>query len=184
MTVQTYGDAFGCMTAFGVVEAALQRHRRALAGFGRAVAAAAAAERWNAPTPCPDWDARALVEHVIGFHEVLLLRPLEIRANRPRDDVPGRWAATVDAIDRALPQLTPEMHATLPALTNDVLVHTWDLARAARADETHDPELVECALRSIDPPAMAKSGMFAPPVPVSSDAAPWVLLLGAYGRQV
>lgn len=51
----------------GVVE----RHRRALDGFGRAVAAASG--RWDAPTPCTDWDAEGVVDHVIGFHQVLLL---------------------------------------------------------------------------------------------------------------
>lgn len=38
-----------------------------------------------------EWDARGVLEHVIGFHEVLLLlRPLGIRADRPKNDVPGR----------------------------------------------------------------------------------------------
>ena len=34
------------------------------------------AERWSAPTPCTEWTARDVVEHVIGFHDFLLLRPL------------------------------------------------------------------------------------------------------------
>ena len=166
------------------MDAWVERHRRAVEGFGRAVATAGESGRWDAPTPCPDWDARDLVEHVIGFHEVLLLRPLEIKAHRPRDPTPARWDATAKAIDEALEHLTVELREQLPALTNDVLVHTWDLARAVGADEALDEELVECALRTVQPEAMAKSGMFAAPVPVSPDAAPWVLLLGAYGRQV
>ena len=33
--------------------------------------------RWDRPSPCADWDARGVVEHVIGFHEVLVLRHFE-----------------------------------------------------------------------------------------------------------
>ncbi|MDQ1466873.1 MAG: hypothetical protein QOH10_1288, partial [Actinomycetota bacterium] len=54
------------------------RHRRACDGFA-GVADRVPAERWTAATPCSEWDARALVEHVIGFHEFLLLRPLGVR---------------------------------------------------------------------------------------------------------
>ncbi|MGQ0825761.1 MAG: maleylpyruvate isomerase family mycothiol-dependent enzyme [Actinomycetota bacterium] len=161
---------------------AADRHRRACAGFGEVVAAGNG--RWDVPTPCTEWDARDLVEHVIGFHEVLLLRPLEIKAHRPHGDVPARWDATASAIDVALEELSDEMRNLLPALTTDVLVHTWDLARAVGADEHLDPELVQRALGSAQPGTLAQSGMFAAPVPVSSDAAPWVMLLGAYGRRV
>src|SRR6476619_5722064 len=61
----------------------VERHRRACAGF-LYVADLVPADRWDRPTPCSEWDTRALVEHVIGFHEVLLLRPMGVQANRPR----------------------------------------------------------------------------------------------------
>ena len=75
----------------------IERHRRACDGFAR-VADAVPSEKWDRPTPCTDWDARALVEHVIGFHDFLLLRPLGRRAERPRDDPAARWTATAAAL--------------------------------------------------------------------------------------
>jgi hypothetical protein len=74
----------------------IYRHRRACYGFGAVVDQADG--RWDRPSPCPEWDARAVLEHVIGFHEVLLLRPLGVKANRPKDEVPSRWTATQLAI--------------------------------------------------------------------------------------
>ena len=132
------------------------RHRRACDGFSTA-ARLVQRDQWAVPTPCTEWDASALVEHVIGFHDFLLLRPLRIRANRPRTDPAARWEATRAALflaldtegvlDRAteLPgggQSSPR--TMLAALTTDVLVHTWDLARAIGQSPALDPEL--CAV--------------------------------------
>jgi hypothetical protein len=40
------------------------------------------------------------LEHVIGFHDVLLLRPLDAKPQRPKGDPVGRWIATVRALDQ------------------------------------------------------------------------------------
>jgi len=56
----------------------------------------------------------------------------------------------------------------MPNLTRDVLVHTWDLARAVGADDWLDPrwcELFYVALPS-DPGGLSVSGMFDAPVAV------------------
>jgi uncharacterized protein (TIGR03086 family) len=112
--------------------------------------------QWERPTPCSEWDARAIVEHVIGFHDFLLLRPMGVRANRPRTDPTARWDATRTAVFAALDppgaldqatdlpgggQSTPR--TMLAALTTDVLVHTWDLARAT--DQSPAPGALEAA---------------------------------------
>jgi hypothetical protein len=78
----------------------IDRHRRACYGFGAVVEQVDG--RWGRLLPSTEWDSRSVLEHVIGFHEVLLLRPLGIKANRPKDDVPGRWEATQLVIFRAL----------------------------------------------------------------------------------
>ena len=78
----------------------VDHHRRACDGFTRAVAAASG--RWDAPSPCSDWDARGVLEHVIGFHDVLLLTPLEAKPTRPKEDPIARWSLTVDALFAAL----------------------------------------------------------------------------------
>ena len=36
-------------------------------------------ERWRRRSLCPVWDARGVLEHVIGFHKVLLLRPADVQ---------------------------------------------------------------------------------------------------------
>jgi uncharacterized protein (TIGR03086 family) len=156
----------------------IERHRRACEGFSR-VADQVTDDQWDRATPCTDWDARALVEHVIGFHEVLLLRPMGVRAHRPRTGPAARWRATCDALFAAL----TEPVAVLGALTTDVMVHTWDLARAVDIDPELDDAMCReavAALRDRDLPR--DDGMFSPAVCVPDDADPVVQLIASYGR--
>src|SRR2546426_10176418 len=78
----------------------VELHRRASEGL--LGVAEAAAGRWDRRSPCPEGDARGVVEHVIGFHEVLGLKPLGVRVERPRDDPAARWRVTADALLSAL----------------------------------------------------------------------------------
>src|SRR2546423_5023462 len=75
-------------------------HLQALDRFGKAVAAADG--KWECPSPCEGWDARAVVEHVIGFHDVLILRPLDAVPQRPKSETRRRWEATDAALRRVL----------------------------------------------------------------------------------
>lgn len=171
-------------------------HERACEGF-TTIAEQVPAERWGAPTPCTEWDARALVEHVIGFHEFLLLRPMGVHAHRPKDGTPAqRWRATRDAmfaalhVDGALDHETalPGGGASSPrdmlaALTNDVLVHTWDLGVATDVPVDLDPELTAAAFARVDGNDPGRSaGMVGPEVSVAPDAPIEAHLLGCYGR--
>jgi uncharacterized protein (TIGR03086 family) len=175
------------------VEELVARHRRACDEFGR-VAAAVREDRWTAPTPCAEWDARAVVEHVIGFHEFLLLRPLGVRAQRPRTGPAERWEATSRALFRALADEGVLDRATdlpgggqssprtmLAALTTDVLVHTWDLAVATGVEARLDRALCVIALGQRDP-AAAPTSMYAAPVAVPDSTEPCTRLLAASGR--
>jgi uncharacterized protein (TIGR03083 family) len=156
----------------------IERHRRACDGFSR-VAASVAAGQWERPTPCTDWDARALVEHVIGFHEVLILRPMGVRAHRPRTGPAERWSATQDALFAAL----TEPIDVLPALTTDVLVHTWDLARAVDTAVVLDPELCAAALDALQARDLPRDGtMFGPAVEVPDVSDPATRLIALSGR--
>ncbi len=175
---------------------AIERHGRALAGF-TAVVDEAAANDWDRPTPCPAWDARALVEHVIGFHEFLLLRPLAIRAHRPREGPAARWRSTALAIRRAHADpaalRVPAAYFdgsrrrpvdVLDALTADTLVHTWDLARAVGGSDRLDRALCERAYDDAvsEGTARGASELFATPIPVPDDADLQDRLLGLLGR--
>jgi uncharacterized protein (TIGR03086 family) len=172
-----------------------ERHRRACQGF-TAVVQAVLADGWGTPTPCSEWDARALIEHVIGFHEFLLLRPLGVRAARPRENPAARWAATAPAIEQALghPGLSRQVDYfdgetrrpvdVLSAITGDVVIHTWDLARAIGAPERLDADLCATAFDAARATmgASDRSGLFARPVPVRSDASTQDRLLALRGR--
>ncbi|GBE66651.1 hypothetical protein MFM001_31130 [Mycobacterium sp. MFM001] len=149
--------------------------------FGEAVQSADG--KWDRPTPCDAWDARGVLEHVIGFHDVLLLRPLGLKPERPRDDPQQRWELTHDALKGALDR-ERVLDVPLPHLTRDVLVHTWDLARAVGADDRLDPGWCAMFLDGLpdDPDALTASGMFAAPVDSDDDADIQSRLLARLGR--
>ena len=157
---------------------------------------------WDCPSPCDAWDARGVLEHVIGFHDVLLLRPLGLKPGRPPDDPQRRWELTFDRLQEVLCReglfervvevpAVGKNHATrfdarmlVPRLTQDVLVHTWDLATAIGADNQLD--LGWCAMfvdrLPTDPDALSASGMFAPPIAVDDGADMQSKLLARLGR--
>jgi len=172
----------------------IDRHLRACDGFSFAVGDGT--ERWDWPSPCTEWDAQGIVEHVIGFHDALLLRPLDAKPDRPKDDPVARWAVTVPAIANVLLGADDDLKISvssgpgmelarlLPMLTTDVLVHTWDLAKAVGAPVLADPDLCadayNIARRNIL--SFQKSEMFGPSVPVPDDADPVTKLVALLGR--
>ncbi len=113
-----------------------------------------------------------MLEHVIGFHDVLVLRPLGLKPNRPPEDAQVRWQLTYDSLTEALAPGTVTQLDTrqlIPKLTRDVLVHTWDLARAVGADDRLDPAWCELfyADLPVDLQALSSSGMFKAPFAVN-----------------
>ena len=178
------------------------RHLRACRRFGQAVAAASG--RWSAPSPCTEWDARGVVEHVIGFHDVLLLRPMGAKPERPKGDPAERWEITLAALVSLFgrpglfdgpidvpavgnnPPTRIEATPLVGLLSQDVLIHTWDLARAVGADDRLDPDLSAYLTDRLpeDPTAQVRSGMFAPPLDPPPGADPQVILLSRLGRDV
>jgi uncharacterized protein (TIGR03086 family) len=70
--------------------------------------------------------------------------------------------------------------------TGDVLVHTWDLARATGQDETLDAEAVHTqwqGFRSIPEELLRESGHYGPRVEVPDDADEQTRLIAYTGRQ-
>src|SRR5688500_3416920 len=157
-------------------------HERACNGFAEV---AAQVQNWDAPSPCSDWDARGVVEHVIGFHEVLVLRPLGVKADRPRENPVARWKATQAAIVEAMSKpgaLDEEVDmgggnktglgGLVGTLSTDVLVHSWDLAKAGGVEPKLDTELCTIGYERAEQnrEMFAKSDMFSDEVKVSDDA--------------
>jgi uncharacterized protein (TIGR03086 family) len=163
----------------------VEHHRRACDGFTQVVGATSG--RWDAPSPCSEWDARGVVEHVIGFHDVLLLRPLDAKPTRPKDDPIARWSVTVEALFFALASpavLDAQRASLLGVLTTDVLVHTWDLSKATGREVSLDPELCEIGFERVETnrEKFAALDMFGPPVAVADDGSIQDKLLGLFGR--
>lgn len=160
-------------------------HRTACEGFSAVVHKVGS--KWNAPSPCGEWDARAVLEHVIGFHDVLLLRPLDAKPARSKDDPVARWRVTVEAVFTALTRpdvVNVERALLLGVLTSEVLVHTWDLARAIGVNVTLDARLCEIGLEraSANADNLAASEMFGPQVEVHGDAPIQNRLVATFGR--
>ena len=177
---------------------------RATDGFARNVHAVRA-EQWHDPTPCTDWDVRMLIQHVTV--EQLWVPPLldgttiADVGDRFDGDVLGSdpvaaWDAAVRASVAAFTaEGALDTTVTLSAgdrptaeycweMTTDALIHSWDLARGIGMDETLDPELVELVYERILPIAehLHETGLFAPPVPVPTDAPIQTRLLALFGR--
>jgi uncharacterized protein (TIGR03086 family) len=178
-----------------------ERHLAVCQRFGESVRAANG--KWDRPSPCEAWDARAVLEHVIGFHDVLLLRPLGLKPDRPRNDPQVRWELTCGALRKAFepgrrlfervvdipelegnPAARVDARAMMPNLTRDVLVHTWDLARAVGADDRLDPSWCEYFYSALpaDTAALSVSGMFEGPVAVGDQTDVQSKLLARLGR--
>jgi uncharacterized protein (TIGR03086 family) len=195
MTTHITVDVVGAGNRITVLDEVIERHLQACEGLSGAVRAVE--DRWLAPSPCSEWDARAVVEHVIGFHDVLLLRPLWLKPHRPKGDPTARWTVTLSAITSALKESSGRIVISVPGssnmdiarllalLTTDVLVHTWDLAAAVGVPASLDPELAARAYGEVtkrDLASLRSSGLFGPSVPVSGDADPETRLVALLGR--
>lgn len=177
---------------------------RAVTGFGRRLELIAD-DQWSGPTPCADWDVRTLVNHVAG--ELLWAPPLlagqtvaEVGDRLDGDllgtDFRAAWAtATAGALGAAAEPgaQARTVHLSfgdfsgsdyLAQITSDVVIHSWDLARAIGADEGLDPELVEFVDGFLGPQieAWRSAGAFGPAVEVPDNADLQARLLARTGR--
>ena len=160
---------------------------------------------WRRPTPCSEWDVRALVNHVVGANVryQLLLRgaPTErVEATRALDhlgdDALASFVATADGVvacfsqDGALEGITHHVtgdrtgRELLSMRILDAAIHGWDLARAISADETLDADVVAFLLAyTADLDLGPEQRAFAPAdVDVPRKASPQDQLLHRLGR--
>jgi len=182
----------------------VELHRRAVAEFGARVAHVRD-DQWAGPTPCAEWDVRALVNHLVGENRwtAPLLAGRTIAEVGDRfdgdllgSDARGAWAsASEEALAAvgepgALDRTVHLSHGPAPAseyvtqLFVDHLVHAWDLARATGVSERLDPDLVEaCAAWFADQePFYREAGVIGPVVEVDEGADPQTALLSRFGR--
>lgn len=154
------------------------RFERAAAGFSGRIASVRP-DQWQAQSPCPKWSARDVTVHVINETRRMLstVQRTEPQAIHgvgvagmgalPDTDIDADLQAAFDQVAEGLttaiddpacrgvelptfagPQPFSDIVGTLP---EDVLIHTWDLARATGGDERLDPELVEYVFERFKP---------------------------------
>jgi uncharacterized protein (TIGR03086 family) len=165
----------------------LQRHRRAIAGFDAVLEQAG---DWDSPSPCEGWTASDVVAHVRDIHTVMAHRLDEHPSGEgwgPARDAALRALAKPGALDLIIDVPNGgEMAAGrfVNVVTTDVLVHTWDLARAFGLTIQLDPELVERAHKAAMPmdELIRSSGMFGPRIEIGDDADPQSKMLAFFGR--
>jgi uncharacterized protein (TIGR03086 family) len=167
---------------------------------------AVAPDGWHAPTPCSEWDVRALVNHMTrgNLNYVLLLHGgsrAEFLAARDADalgaDPVAAFTESVrvcaeafaedGALDRVVDYPLGELtgRRALAVRTADSTVHTWDLARALGATGTLDPDLVawiDDDFDTIFAGLALGSGFFADPPPGAPRATRQDRLLTRFGR--
>jgi len=184
----------------GVTEDIAIRYHRVADGFGARVGAVPDGG-WDLPAPCEGWVARDVVAHLVewipAFVEAAGGPPLPAGPSVVADPA-GAWAA-LDAGIRALladpavaaAEITHPMAGTHRVdeiveqfFLGDILVHTWDLARAVGLDERLDPTAVHDLLTGMEPldEVLRASGHFGPKVEVPSDADEQTRLIAFTGR--
>ena len=161
------------------------------------------AAAWEHEAPCEGWVARDVVRHLVewvpGFFQNLAGLDLEVADAPSVDDDPlGAWSALDGALRRALadPSVasrTFEMQGTTRTIEEaismfvlgDVVVHTWDLARATGLDERLDPDEVHGLLEGMLPmdEVLRQSGHYGPKVSVPDDADEQTRMIAFTGRR-
>lgn len=143
----------------------LDRYRVAAQGFDAAVRAAHG-DKWEAQSPCEGWTARDVVAHVVQGHRgvVSRVRGGEAEALAEGEDPQVAWEAAFQAVQEiaadpeALSQEIDGPTGRMPTgeiigrfVTMDLLVHTWDLARAVGGNERLDEDSVRRAYEALKP---------------------------------
>ena len=166
-------------------------------------------DAWSNPSPCEEWTAHDVLGHVIGGLRMYVephvreiappkLDVWQSPASIAGDDPVGAWSAVRDDVLEAVDSRgvinrvveTFRGHETIDSLLGfavvDILVHSWDLARAAGVDDQLDPILVEHASREIEPmlPFARERGFYAPPVATADGSDRTEQFLAMLGRTV
>jgi uncharacterized protein (TIGR03086 family) len=156
---------------------------------------------WDNPAPCEGWVARDVVRHMVEWMPGFFSSNagLELATGSPVDEDPAAaWEVLSDSIQGALDEpaiAAREFEMRMGRYTiedavatfciGDVLVHTWDLARATGLDETLDADEVHRMVEAMEPidALLRQSGQYGPRVDVPHDADEQTRLIAFTGRQ-
>jgi uncharacterized protein (TIGR03086 family) len=173
---------------------------RRVAGRFTDRAAEVAPDAWESPAPCEGWVARDVVRHQVEWMpSILRAAGIELPSGPSVDvDPVGAWTNLAAGIQAVLdqPELAAREFEMAPVgrqtvegavanlMVGDVVVHTWDLARATGLDERLDETIVTEMLLGMQPmdEMLRQSGHFGPRVDVPDDADDQTKLLAFTGR--
>jgi uncharacterized protein (TIGR03086 family) len=175
------------------------RYRRVAAGF---TARADAVVDWDVASPCAGWTARDIVGHLVEWFPPFLADGADVTlaVGPPVDaDPAGAWRNLDGQVQTVLDDpatATRRFHhdragddpladAIGRFFVGDVLVHTWDLARATGQDEALDADEVATMLEGIEAydEALRMGGQYGPKVEARADADAQTRLLAFLGRR-
>ncbi|MEV2220740.1 TIGR03086 family metal-binding protein [Nocardia vinacea] len=171
-----------------------------------AVAGAITDDQLSAPTPCTDTSVRDLLAHVIGLTEAFRQAATKEAVGRsvppavgPESALPADWRSRIPAQLKALVEAWRDPAAwdgeteaggvSAPAVVmatialDEIVVHTWDLARATDQQPSVDPAHSTILLEFLrDTPPEGTPGMFGPVVQVPETAPSLDRIVGLTGR--
>ena len=183
-------------------------YRRAVAQT-ETIVAAVTPDQFILPTPCTEYDVRALLAHIVGGltrtalvgegDPEALSRPAAAE-NVPDDGWPAAYRAAAArstaawADDAKLDALVEVPWGKIPGrfalggYIQEILAHGWDLAKATGQRTEGDPELALFSLatsKRILPPEIRGGDdvPFGPVVDVPAEAGPYAQLAAWLGRQ-
>lgn len=154
----------------------------------------AAASQLDSQTPCEQWDARTLLNHVLDtqrfFSDTARGREASLPAPEPPDLIGDDPVA---AFDRACeetksafgePGVIDKTGPSLGVAFSDLLIHGWDLAKATGEDATMPAGLPDAAYDLIHGKFSdeQRKGLFKPEVKLSASPSAQEKLLAYTGR--
>ncbi len=174
------------------------RYRRRAATMTERIAGVAD-DGWDAATPCEGWTATDLVQHLVDTTGMFFgFIGEEPPASPPAaEDPTGAFAAARTAMQTALddPAMAGKGYdgffgpTTLEQsvdgfLSVDLVIHSWDLARATGQDEHIDPDDVQRVHDGLKPMGdkLRTPGAFGPEIQPPADADAQTKLLCFLGR--
>jgi uncharacterized protein (TIGR03086 family) len=177
-----------------------ERYRKVAEQFTRR-ARSVPDDAWDNPAPCEGWVARDVVRHMVDWMPGFVLGNVGVDVPTipsVDEDPVGAWVVVDRALQAALddPEISAREFdsqaghhrvddAVATFCLGDVLVHTWDLARATGLDETLDAEEVHRLFTGMEPvdELLRSSGHFGPRVDVPADANEQTKLIAFTGRR-
>jgi uncharacterized protein (TIGR03086 family) len=176
-----------------------QRYARLSQAFADKIASVPD-DKWNAPSPCPDWNALDVAKHVISTQGMFLkFVGKDMGALPSADDDPlAAWNVARERIQGGLDDpetATTEFDgmfgrsrfddAVNRFLCTDLVVHGWDLARAAGLDDHIDDDDLAAVHAQVDEfgDKMRSPQAFGPALDPPAGADEQAKLLAFLGRE-